>query len=164
MYLTYSTKKILSSNCIFTTTSTTKSDKQGTTVTFTPDFVRFGCTEFDSQIKDVIENRLGLLQVCYPGIKFKFNGSLIKTNNIKKYLKKIKNPNYLDLCCGDGRKTLLVSKMLNFKDNNVNGTDIKIWGPYKKNRTLPFNFKFILENGNLDYPDNYSNQEYFNKN
>ena len=41
-----------------------------------------------------------------------------------------------------------------FKDNNVNGTDIKIWGPYKKNRNLPFNFKFILENGNLDYPDN----------
>ena len=76
------------------------------------------------------------------------------TNNIKKYIKKIKNPNYLDLCCGDGRKTLLVSKMLNFKDNNVHGTDIKIWGPYKKNRALPFNFKFILDNGNLDYPDN----------
>ena len=51
--------------------------------------------------------------------------------------------------------------MLNFKDSNVNGTDIKIWGPYKKNRALPFNFKFILENGNLDYPDNYSNQEYY---
>jgi ubiquinone/menaquinone biosynthesis C-methylase UbiE len=76
------------------------------------------------------------------------------TNIIKKYIKKNNNPSYIDLCCGDGRKTVLISKMLNIKDENIHGTDIKIWGPYKKNRNLPFNFKFILDNCSLDYPDN----------
>jgi ubiquinone/menaquinone biosynthesis C-methylase UbiE len=85
---------------------------------------------------------------CYPEIY----GFQHMTNIIKKYIKRIKNPVYLDLCCGDGRKTMLISKML--KIENINGTDIKMWGPYKKNRVMPFNFKFIEDNGNLDYPDN----------
>lgn len=57
----------------------------GTSVTFTPEFTRFGCTEFEQHIQDIIENRLGLLQVCYPGITFKFNNKKIQTNTLKKY-------------------------------------------------------------------------------
>ena len=63
----------------------TPNQKTGTNVKFTPDFKRFGVVEFDQDIIDVIKNRVELLQVCYPTIKFKFNKAIIKTNNIKKY-------------------------------------------------------------------------------
>lgn len=74
---------------------------------------------------------------------------------LKKKIKKINirfnNPNYLDIGCGNGKKTILFSKIFNIK--NVYGTDINNWGPYKKNKDFPFNFKFIL-NDKLDYDDN----------
>ena len=72
------------------------------------------------------------------------------------YLKKkinirFNNPNYLDIGCGNGKKTILFSKIFNIK--NIYGTDINHWGPYKKKKDFPFNFKFIL-NDKLDYDDN----------
>lgn len=70
--------------------------------------------------------------------------------------KKINNKftKYLDIGCGDGTKTVLFHKIFNININDVNGTDIKLWGPYHKNREFPFHFKFILSNEKLDYEDN----------
>lgn len=64
------------------------------------------------------------------------------------------NLKYLDIGCGDGRKTITFSKVFNIDIKNVKGTDIEIWGPYKKNKKFDFDFKFILKNGKLDYDDN----------
>jgi ubiquinone/menaquinone biosynthesis C-methylase UbiE len=74
---------------------------------------------------------------------------------VKKMLKKLnininQNLQYLDLCCGDGRKTMLFASYLKIK--NIHGTDIELWGPYKKNRKLSFDFKFI-KNNKLMYDD-----------
>ncbi len=74
--------------------------------------------------------------------------------SIKKNLnmdsKKIK---YIDICCGDGRKTLGLSKYLNIPIKNVSGTDIEMWGPYKKEKKFSFEFKYIEKN-KLKYEDN----------
>lgn len=55
--------------------------------------------------------------------------------NIALKYKSINNNNdikYLDIGCGDGTKTLRFSKELNLSKNNIYGTDIKNWGPYKE--------------------------------
>jgi len=81
----------------------------------------------------------------YP-IKFLTNNYI---HNIDKNIKKIK---YLDIGCGNGNKTLLFAKYLEeYKINvDINGTDIKSWGPYHQNRKLNFNFKYI-DNNKLPY-------------
>ena len=74
----------------------------------------------------------------------KFKPDIIHKNNLK----------YLDIGCGSGKKTILFSKYLNLTKDNINGTDIKSWGPYQKNKKkLPFKFKYI-ENNKLNYADN----------
>jgi ubiquinone/menaquinone biosynthesis C-methylase UbiE len=75
-------------------------------------------------------------------------------NSVSKFIRKFRAPKYLDIGCGDGRKTIKVGEMLKIAPNNIYGTDINVWGPYKKNRTFPFDFRFILDNGDLDYQDN----------
>jgi ubiquinone/menaquinone biosynthesis C-methylase UbiE len=60
------------------------------------------------------------------------------------------NFEYLDLCCGDGRKTKLFASYLKIK--NIHGTDIQEWGPYHKNRKLNFDFK-LIKNNKLIYDD-----------
>lgn len=78
---------------------------------------------------------------------------------IKKEYKKINgsyHPNdiqYLDICCGDGRKTIGLSEYLKIPIKNVHGTDIESWGPYQKIKKLPFDFK-LIENNKLNYSDN----------
>ena len=62
----------------------------------------------------------------------------------------IKNIKYLDIGCGNGKKTIQFSNLLELEKENINGTDIKKQTSYSFN----FNFKFILDNGKLDYPDN----------
>lgn len=61
-----------------------KPSKQGVQVITYPDFEKFGIKEFDENHIKVIESRLFHLSVSYPGIKFKFNGKIIKLNS-KKY-------------------------------------------------------------------------------
>lgn len=75
---------------------------------------------------------------------------------LKSQVKKKNNSTlkYLDIGCGDGRKTLIFSNIFKINIENVNGTDIENWGPYKKNKKFDFDFKLILKNGTLDYPDN----------
>ncbi len=72
----------------------------------------------------------------------KINGSF-KPNEIQ----------YLDLCCGDGRKTIGLSQYLKIPMKNVHGADIETWGPYKKTKKFPFDFK-LIENNKLNYSDN----------
>ena len=67
----------------------------------------------------------------------------------------IKNIKYLDIGCGNGYKTIQFTNLLGLKKENINGTDIKHWGPYNQEQTsYDFNFKFILEDGKLDYSNN----------
>ena len=57
--------------------------KTGTTVKFIPDLERFGMTEFDQDHMDILEDRINNLAIVFPGIKFSFNGSVLKFKNLK---------------------------------------------------------------------------------
>lgn len=72
------------------------------------------------------------------------------SNSIKKL-----NFRYLDIGCGNGKKTKLVRDIFNIPKSMVHGTDIINWGPYSSDKHFDFTFKYILENGRLDFPDNY---------
>ena len=73
---------------------------------------------------------------------------------IGKNMKMNHNTKYLDIGCGDGKKTNLIGKIFNIKKNNIYGTDIELWGPYMANKKFNFDFKYILKNEKLDFPDN----------
>jgi ubiquinone/menaquinone biosynthesis C-methylase UbiE len=78
---------------------------------------------------------------------------------LKKQLRKIDYSDfkYLDIGCGDGRKTVQFANTFKIKKDNIYGTDIESWGPYAKHKELSFQFKYIKKNDKLDYPDNYFN-------
>ena len=62
----------------------------GTTVSFFPDFNRFlGMTNIDDDHKGLLEKRVYDLAVCFPKIRFKFNGRVVQASTFKQYLKKI---------------------------------------------------------------------------
>jgi DNA gyrase/topoisomerase IV subunit B len=65
-----------------------KSSDQYTKVAFTPDLERFGLKEIDQVYKDVIKQRLFYLSICYPLIKFKFNGDTVKVKNGKDFVRR----------------------------------------------------------------------------
>ena len=82
----------------------------------------------------------------------KFGFKIIKKKMNKEYLKlDIDNIKYLDIGCGDGTKTTLFANIFKINSNNIFGTDIHTWGPYKKNKDFSFKFKYILKDGKLDY-------------
>jgi len=56
--------------------------KMGTKVTFYPDLERFKLDKIDEIYKDLIYFDLIFLSVTYPEIQFKFNGKVIKINNL----------------------------------------------------------------------------------
>ena len=71
-----------------------------------------------------------------------------------KFLKKEDKIKYLDVACGNGKKTKIFANKLELDKENVWGTDIEEWGPYKKNKeNMPINFK-LLKNNKLDFKDN----------
>ena len=73
----------------------------------------------------------------------------------RQLFKDTKNIKYLDFGCGFGAKTRLYSKELNIPKYNIFTTDIKQWSTYEQeNIKHEFNFKYILEDGSIDYPDN----------
>jgi ubiquinone/menaquinone biosynthesis C-methylase UbiE len=77
--------------------------------------------------------------------------SLIYKNNINKSYKNIK---YIDICCGNGKKTNLFSKYLGLKKDETYGTDIDQWGPYKQ-ELIKYNFKYkVIKEEKIDYEDN----------
>lgn len=65
---------------------TRKGGKQGTKVTFTPDFSHFECESIGSVVEDIISDQMQTLAVVYPEIEFKFNGTRVQ-GNFKKYAK-----------------------------------------------------------------------------
>jgi ubiquinone/menaquinone biosynthesis C-methylase UbiE len=67
----------------------------------------------------------------------------------------ISNLTYLDYGCGNGSKTNKFANNFKINKNNIHGTDIENWGPYTQMKIKhPFNFKYILKNGKIDFPDN----------
>ncbi len=72
--------------------------------------------------------------------------------------KNLKNIKYLDIGCGNGNKTLLISKIFNIPKKNVYCTDVPSWGPYQKKQLEKFeknHFQYINpENGKLKFKDN----------
>lgn len=62
---------------------TASSGKSGVTVYCEPDLARFGMKEIDQTHIDLIYQRLVNLSICYPKIKFIFNGERINVNEKK---------------------------------------------------------------------------------
>ena len=102
------------------------------------------------KMKDKLDTKYSIGEECSKQI---FGIEFLKEKIDKKY-KATKDIKYLDIGCGDGRKTMLFHKIFNINISDVCGTDIKLWGPYQKNRTFPFKFNFILNNEKLNYDDN----------
>jgi len=61
----------------------------GTNVSFFPDFEKLGMKAIDNDHKNLIEKRVYDLAVCFPKIRFKFNGRVVQASTFKQYLKKI---------------------------------------------------------------------------
>lgn len=61
------------------------SNKKGTTIRFTPDYDRLGCSLDEDNIKR-IEKRIYDVAGCNPGIKVYLNGELIKINKFQDYI------------------------------------------------------------------------------
>jgi len=60
---------------------------------------------------------------------------------------------YLDVGCGNGFKAQLFGNKLGLQSQNVYGTDIEQWGPYKEDKTkMPINFK-LIQNNKLNFLD-----------
>lgn len=58
---------------------------------------------------------------------------------------------YLDVGCGDAKKTKLFQQTLNIPIRNVFCTDIALWGPYSQDKSkLPFQFQ-LIENNKLKF-------------
>ena len=60
--------------------------KTYTEVTFIPDYERFGLTCFDENHQNLLFTRLINLSVCYPKIKFKYNGQVLYKIKPETYL------------------------------------------------------------------------------
>lgn len=67
------------------------SSKHFTRVSFTPDYGRFNLTGLDDIHKMILETEIFNLSVCYPKIKFNFNGKKISSSNFEKYVKLFAN-------------------------------------------------------------------------
>ena len=104
--------------------------------------------------KEKLESKFNPFDICNEWNFALQNISLNYINNIKNKSKKLNNLKYLDVGCGNGGKTKMLSNALKLEKENTYCTDIETWGPYKKNKDkIPFQFKYIVD-GKLDYPDN----------
>ena len=71
-------------------TEITKSTGElGTTVSYFADFDRLGMKLVDDDHKGLIEKRIYDLAVCFPKIRFKYNGRVVQAGTFKQYLKKL---------------------------------------------------------------------------
>jgi DNA gyrase/topoisomerase IV subunit B len=57
----------------------------GTSVSFIPDFERFGVSDISEDLQNIINDRIASLQICYPKIVFKFNNKRITHKTIGLY-------------------------------------------------------------------------------
>jgi ubiquinone/menaquinone biosynthesis C-methylase UbiE len=108
----------------------------------------------DTDIINIISKKLykhhrinNIYEVCNKWI-YAIESLLLIYNN------KNDNINYLDIGCGDAKKTQIFAKKLNLKNDNIYCTDIQAWGPYQKDKkNIPFQFEYIIDN-KLNYSDN----------
>ena len=77
-------------------------------------------------------------------------------NNAIKNSNKIKIDSYLDISCGNCKKTELTGKLLGLKNNQIYGTDIDNWYLYnnQKRNNLKINFKKFEKGGKLPFENN----------
>lgn len=82
--------------------------------------------------------------------KMNFSFELIKERvDFFRGKKGMKIKKYCDIGCGDGIKTKLFSEIMGAEI--IHGTDIKTWGPYNERKNFTFDFRYIGEDGTLDY-------------
>ena len=62
-----------------------KSNKKYTKVRFYPDFSRLECTGFE-EVYGIIHQRILMLAIQYPKIKFKFNNKIVSPGSLKKFM------------------------------------------------------------------------------
>jgi len=60
-----------------------------TAVSYYADFARLGMKSINKDHTQLIEKRVNDLAVCFPKIKFKYNGRLVKSGTFKQYLSQI---------------------------------------------------------------------------
>ena len=65
----------------------TNSNRHYTHVSFDPDLKRFGLKKITSVHQDMIKQRLYYLSVCYPNVRFTFNGKVVKFHHGKDMVK-----------------------------------------------------------------------------
>ncbi len=72
--------------------------------------------------------------------------------------KKGTNFKYLDVGCGNGKKTKIISNIFKIPKKNVYCIDVPQWGPYEKNRKQLFNSNHFQpinpDTGIYNFPDN----------
>ena len=101
----------------------------------------------DNEIIDIISKNEKTINIPICN-KWRFAIELI-CSKIKKNKKII----YLDIGCGDARKTKLFHQYLNLPEKNTFCTDINSWGLYSENKTtIPFQFE-LIKNNKLNYDD-----------
>ena len=61
----------------------------GTYVSFFPDYDKLGMKQITEDHKNLIEKRVHDLAVCFPKIRFKYNGRVVQAGTFKQYLKKL---------------------------------------------------------------------------
>ncbi len=108
---------------------------------------------FNKNICNDNENLYSLLYHYYQKIRdLKTNKSSSKKNNSNKMIQ------YLDIGCGNGNKTMLISKIFHISKNNVFCTDIPSWDPYEKERISKFEINHFQpidpSIGKLNFEDN----------
>ena len=74
---------------------TKKSTASGVTVKFYPDLERFKIDKIDETHQNIIYQRLVNLSMCFPDIKFKFNGKKLNIKNFKDYINNFSNYNII---------------------------------------------------------------------
>lgn len=72
-----------------------KSTGKGVTVKFYPDLERFKIDKIDEISQNIIYQRLINLNMCFPLIKFKFNGKKLTIKNFKGYVNNFSNYNII---------------------------------------------------------------------
>ena len=105
---------------------------------------KYGCSDNEFNLQHIAQKYLGIVH------------SLKKNNNnINTIITNLSNVKYLDVGCGDGFKTKKLSTYLKLHKNQIYGTNIESWGPYKVDKSkLNIHFEFI-KNNKILYPDEH---------
>ncbi len=83
---------------------------------------------------------------------------LFKKINGVKYSEKNKiypNYRYLDIGCGNGKKTELFANLCKIPIKQVFCADVSEWGPYKKDKKFKFQYQQIFQDNLLQFPDKH---------